>query len=91
MALSKTLLLIGGTSDIGRATALCYAKAGWRILLCARNEEEARRNAEDIAARTGAEVTIHRLDILQTVRFGSFLDNLPQPPDTAVCVVGELG
>jgi decaprenylphospho-beta-D-erythro-pentofuranosid-2-ulose 2-reductase len=91
MALSKTLLLIGGTSDIGRATALCYAKAGWRILLSGRNEEEARRNAEDIAARTGAEVTTHGLDILQTDRFGSFLDNLPQPPDTAVCVVGELG
>jgi NAD(P)-dependent dehydrogenase (short-subunit alcohol dehydrogenase family) len=87
----KTLLLIGGTSDIGRATALCYAQAGWRILLAARHEEEARRNAEDIAARTGDEVTTHRLDILETGRFESFLDSLPVLPDTAVCVVGELG
>jgi NAD(P)-dependent dehydrogenase (short-subunit alcohol dehydrogenase family) len=91
MASSNTLLLIGGTSDIGRATALRYAEAGWRILLAARNEQEARRNAEDIAARTGAEVTTYSLDILQTDHFESFLDSLPHLPNTAVCVVGELG
>jgi decaprenylphospho-beta-D-erythro-pentofuranosid-2-ulose 2-reductase len=91
MAPSKTLLLVGGTSDIGRATALHYAQAGWRILLAARNEDEARRNADDIAARTGAEVSTHRLDILETDRFETFVDTLPQLPDTAVCVVGELG
>jgi decaprenylphospho-beta-D-erythro-pentofuranosid-2-ulose 2-reductase len=91
MASSKTLLLVGGTSDIGRATALCYAQAGWRVLLAARNDDEARRNAEDIAARAGAEVTTHRLDILESDRFENFLDGLPQLPDTVVCVVGELG
>jgi len=91
MASSNTLLLIGGTSDIGRATALCYAQAGWRVMLAARNEDEARRNADDIAARTEAEVTIHQLDILQTDRFEEFIDGLPQLPDTVVCVVGALG
>jgi NAD(P)-dependent dehydrogenase (short-subunit alcohol dehydrogenase family) len=91
MTSSKTLLLVGGTSDIGRATALCYAQAGWRVLLAARNEEEARRNADDIAARTGTEVTTHRLDVLETDRLESFVDALPQLPDTVVCVVGELG
>jgi hypothetical protein len=91
MTPSKTLLLVGGTSDIGRATALHYAQAGWRVLLAARNEEEARRNADDIAVRTGAEVTTHRLDILETGNFEGFVDSLPQLPDTVVCVVGELG
>ncbi|NBJ10909.1 SDR family oxidoreductase [Microvirga arsenatis] len=88
---TRTLLLIGGTSDIGRATALRYAQEGWRVMLAARNDEEAQRNGEDIAARTGAEVTVHRLDILETESFTSFLDKLPHQPDTAVCVVGELG
>lgn len=91
MTSPKTLLLIGGTSDIGRATALCYAEAGWRVLLTARNEAQAQRNADDITARTGAEVTTHRLDILETGRFADFLDGLPQWPDTVICVVGELG
>src|SRR5690606_21974184 len=72
-------------------TALHYAKAGWRILLAARNAAEAQRNADDIAARTGADVATHRLDILETERFSAFLDSLPRLPDTVVCVVAELG
>lgn len=88
---SQTLLLIGGTSDIGRATALCYAKAGWRVFLAARREDEARRNADDIAARTGSVAATYKLDILDTEGFEAFVDGLPQLPDTVVCVVGELG
>jgi len=91
MTPSKTLLLVGGTSDIGRATALNYAKAGWRVLLAARHKDEARRNADDIAARTGAEVTTSQFDILETDQFERFLDELGSLPDTVVCVVGELG
>jgi hypothetical protein len=91
MTSSKTLLLVGGTSDIGRATALHYAQAGWHVQLAARNEEEARRNADDIRARTSAEVTVHRLDVLEASDFDSFANSLPALPDTVVCVVGELG
>ena len=87
----KTLLLVGATSDIGRATALRYAESGWRILLTARNVEAARREADDIAARTGAEVGVHGLDILEAGRFEAFVGELPALPDTVVCVVGELG
>jgi decaprenylphospho-beta-D-erythro-pentofuranosid-2-ulose 2-reductase len=87
----KTLLLVGATSDIGRATALRYAEAGWRVLLAARNVEAAQREADDIATRTGAEVGVHRLDILDTQRFPAFADDLPTLPDTVACVVGELG
>ncbi len=87
----RTLLLVGGTSDIGRATALCYAQAGWRVLLAARRDDEARRNADDIAARTGADVAVLHLDILETSGFEALVDGLPQLPDTVVCVVGELG
>ena len=61
------------------------------MFLAARKEEEARRNADDIAARTGSEVTVHRLDILETDSFEVFVNGLPRMPDTVVCVVGELG
>src|SRR3712207_1955458 len=87
----KTLLLVGGTSDIGRATALHYAQAGWRIMLAARNLDGARRNADDIAARSGEHVSAHRLDIRDTESFEGFVDQLPVLPDSVVCVVGELG
>ena len=91
MQAGKTLLVVGGTSDIGRATALRYAGAGWRVLLAARNAEAAQRNADDAAARTGAAVTVRTLDVLETAGLPAFVDGLPVLPDTVVCVVGELG
>ena len=87
----KTLLLVGATSDIGRATALTYAMAGWNVLLAGRGLEAAHREADDIRTRSGGLVTVHRLDILDTAGFEAFVNGLPALPDTAVCVVGELG
>jgi hypothetical protein len=91
MQANKTLLLVGGTSDIGRATAQSYAEAGWRVLLAARNLDEAGRNRDDIQSRSEAEVSVHRFDVLDTGNLATFLDGLPALPDTVVCVVGELG
>ena len=87
----RTLLLVGGTSDIGRATALRYAEAGWQVLLAVRNADAGQRNAADIATRTSAAVDLVILDVLETERFPAFVDALPALPDTLVCVVGELG
>lgn len=90
-ATGKTLLLIGATSDIGRATALSYAKRGWEVQLAGRNLEAVEREAADIRTRSGTSVSVHRLDILEGGRFEAILDALPVLPDTAVCVVGQLG
>lgn len=87
----KTILVVGGTSDIGYATALRYAREGWRVLLAARDLDAAQRNADDIATRTRADVSVHGLDVLQTDRLSDFIADLPVVPDTVVCVVGELG
>ena len=91
MQAQKTLLLLGATSDIGWATALYYAQAGWRILLTARDTKAAQRNAQDIITRTGCEVAVLHLDITRTDEFRPFINALPTLPDTVVCAVGELG
>jgi len=87
----KTLLLIGATSDIGRATGLTYAMAGWDVQLAGRNLEAVEREAGDIRTRTGRSISTHQLDILDNGRFEAFINGLPALPDVAVCVVGELG
>jgi NAD(P)-dependent dehydrogenase (short-subunit alcohol dehydrogenase family) len=87
----KTLLVLGGTSDIGRATALAFAKNGWTVQLAGRDEEVLRREADDLSTRTGARVSTHRLDVLATGTFEAFADDLPVLPDTVVCVIGVLG
>jgi decaprenylphospho-beta-D-erythro-pentofuranosid-2-ulose 2-reductase len=91
MATQRTMLLLGATSDIGRATALHYAQAGWRVIVAGRKIEAARRNAQDISTRTGSAIEAKELDVLDTVRFHSFVDDLSPFPDTVICVIGELG
>lgn len=88
---TRSILVIGGSSDIGHATALRYAKEGWRVMLAARDIEAARRNADDIGTRSGVETSVQALDVLQTAQLAGFIAALPVLPDTVVCVVGELG
>jgi decaprenylphospho-beta-D-erythro-pentofuranosid-2-ulose 2-reductase len=88
---SGTLLLVGGTSGIGRATALAYAARGWAVELAGRNMDLLTREADDLRARHGVGVTVHAIDILASDSFATFLDGLPRLPDVAVCVVGFMG
>ena len=91
MAASKTMLVVGGSSDIGHAIAARYAQAGWRVALAARDLAAAQRNADDVTTRTGGEVAVMPLDILQTDALEGFVAGLSPLPDTVVCVVGDLG
>jgi len=87
----KRILVVGGSSDIGHAIALRYAKAGWHVVLAARDLDAARRNADDIATRASAQIPVFMLDVLKTEDFESLLTKLPGLPDTVVSVVGDLG
>jgi NAD(P)-dependent dehydrogenase (short-subunit alcohol dehydrogenase family) len=91
MNAQKTLLLVGATSDIGHATAAVYARAGWRVILAARDPARAKRNAADISVRSGKPEELMTLDLLKPESFAGFIDALPILPDTVVSVVGELG
>jgi decaprenylphospho-beta-D-erythro-pentofuranosid-2-ulose 2-reductase len=91
MEITKSLLVLGGSSDIGRASALRFAKAGWRIFLAGRNLAALQREADDIAARTSAEVSTYAIDILDPGLFEDFPDRLPALPHTILCVIGLLG
>jgi short-subunit dehydrogenase len=87
----KLMLLVGATSDIGHATALAYAQAGWDVILAARDGAGMSRNAADLTARHGRVVETRSLDITDTAAFPAFVDALPRLPDTVVSVVGLLG
>lgn len=90
-AAHKAVLILGGTSDIARATALRFAQDQWTVRLAGRSRSELQREADDLSARTGREVTVHEFDVLKTGSFAEFIDALPELPDTVICVVGLLG
>jgi hypothetical protein len=88
---AQTLLILGGTSDMARATARLFASRGWAIQLGGRDLETLQRESADIAVRGTTPVTIHGFDVADTGAMKSFIDRLPRLPDVVVCAVGFLG
>ena len=88
MSPGKTILILGGTSDIGRATAMAFAARGWSVELAGRDVPSLRREANDIAVRNGSTVTAQRFDVLDIGSFAGFIDALPILPDAVVSVIG---
>lgn len=94
---NRTALVVGATSDIGRALARRLADLGYALQLAARDAEQAEREARDLRVRAGSPlqenivVTVHLCDVLDPDSGLSLLDALDPLPDVAVCVVGLLG
>ena len=87
----ETALVIGATSDIGRAIARTLVEEGCTLQLAARDPARLERETRDLRVRTGVAVTAHRCDVLEEDGGVSLLDTLDPLPDVAVCVVGRLG
>ena len=87
----ETALVVGATSDIGRAIARRLARDGCALQLAARNAEDLAAEVRDMRTRTDAAVTPHRCDVLDPDGGVSLLDGLGALPDVAVCVVGLTG
>ena len=86
-----TALVIGATSDIGRAIARKLGENGWMLQLAARDSTRLEREAQDIRLRAGATVVLRRCDVLDEDNGVSMIDALDPLPDVAICVVGLLG
>ena len=87
----RTALVIGATSDIGRAIAFALAREGWALQLAARDRCRLDREARDLRIRTGASVTEYVCDVLGSDLCAAFIDGLEPLPRAAICVVGMLG
>jgi decaprenylphospho-beta-D-erythro-pentofuranosid-2-ulose 2-reductase len=88
---TATVMIVGATSDIGRAIARCYAAAGRPLVLCAHRPSAVQRDAEDLRLRYGVAVEVVELDLLDTASHTRVLDNLSPLPGTVVMLAGLLG
>ena len=59
---NKVILITGGTSGIGRATALLAAQRDYNIVIAGRSEQKAQQALEEVGA-TGASITFVQTDI----------------------------
>jgi short-subunit dehydrogenase len=87
----KSVLVLGGSSDIGRAAARAFAKAGYDVGLAGRDVAALEPDAADLRARYNAEVDLHQFDVLDTASFDGFIAGLPALPDVVISIVGLLG
>jgi decaprenylphospho-beta-D-erythro-pentofuranosid-2-ulose 2-reductase len=87
----KSVLVLGGSSDIGRAAARAFAKAGYDVGLAGRDVAALEPDAADLRARYNVEVGLYKFDVLDTASFESFVGSLPALPDVVVSIVGLLG
>ena len=87
----RVALVIGATSDIGRAIARRLAADGYTLQLAGRDTERLEAEAGDIRARSGEPVTTRRCDVLDNDGGAEALAGLDPLPDVAICVVGLLG
>lgn len=84
-----TLLVLGATSGIARATARCFAAEGWTLWLAARDVEAARRLAAELPQCSG-ETLAFAFDALQPETHAALWNSLPACPDAVLCAVGLL-
>lgn len=91
MTSRKTVLVLGGSSDIGRAAARAFAKAGYDVGLAGRDAAALEPDAADLHARYNIEASTLKFDVLDTASFDGFVGSLPALPDVVVSIVGLLG
>jgi short-subunit dehydrogenase len=87
---NPTVMILGGTSGIGRAVARDYAARGYAIQLAGRDQAGLENNGRDLMVRYGVAVSIHPIDALEFATHAAFVDSLEPLPDTLVCAIGSM-
>lgn len=87
----KKILILGATSDIGRAIAEIFAKNSYRLQLAARNIKKMESLKKDLSIRYEVPVELYEFDASNYTSHQSFYSNIAEKPDVVMCVFGYLG
>ncbi len=70
-----TVLITGASRGIGRATAIAFAKAGWDLLLIARDEEGLKSLIDELS-EVGSSIHYSLIDLSKPEKISSGIDEL---------------
>lgn len=89
--MAKTVLILGGRSDIGLACAHEFATNGFDVILAARNSADLSSTRSDLEIRHGVTVHVAEFDAAKPELHSEMYDDLPAKPDVAIYAIGSLG
>ncbi|SIN80211.1 SDR family oxidoreductase [Halodesulfovibrio marinisediminis] len=89
--MTKSLLILGASSDIALDCARSFARAGFDIILAARDIEKLEVLASDIRVRSDQNVYPVTFDARNFTSHEQFTTSLPVEPDGVICAFGYLG
>jgi len=87
----KTILVLGGKSDIGLAAAYYFAKFNYNIQLAARNINDLKMISSDISIRYNVDVSLYEFDVIKKNLYKEFLNSLSIIPDIVLNTIGYMG
>ncbi len=69
----KVAVITGGSEGIGKAVALCLAREGAKVAICARRPEVLERAATEIRNLSGGDVFAHPVDVTKRAEIEQFI------------------
>ncbi len=86
-----SVLITGANRGLGWGLLQLYAKDGWRVFACTRDPGAA-KDLNDLAAKSGGKVTVHKLDVENHASVDALAKDLKgQPIDVLLNVAGYYG
>ncbi|MFN5932652.1 MAG: SDR family oxidoreductase [Sphingobacteriales bacterium] len=85
-----TVLIIGATSDMGRAIARTFASKGYDLQLAARRMDDLKTLRSDLKIRYNIRCSLHSFDALKIDSHLLFWNSLPSIPDISIVVFGHM-
>nr|XP_039263724.1 dehydrogenase/reductase SDR family member 13-like [Styela clava] len=88
----KTFLITGGSSGLGKATAIEIAKRGARVIIASRGEEKAQKSVSEIKLKSGnSHVYYMKLDLSDLDDVRRFVQEFIEKEERLDCLVNNAG
>jgi len=85
------VLILGAKSDIAKAIAHRYGKAGYHLYLAARNADQLRDSVSDLQIRYPIKAKALEWNAHHQDEHGDFYESLDPKPDVIIAVAGYMG
>lgn len=87
---AKIVLVTGGTTGIGKATALAFAREGARVIVCGRSPEKS-RSILDIADKEALEINFQQADVANSEAVKNLIDFISKQYSTLDIAFNNAG